>query len=308
VCAFGINKTIGQSCAIAALSGSTNESFEEITSKGSGSSKTPTGSNSSGKQCITKYYKELGLKAPGGNLAPKGSKGADGDSRRYAEYDARKARRTVQEKVVRGLEESGDWEMVRLGETTMEKRQGSCKPNALFFARGTTEPGTMGTTVGPALSSALTRLGGGKWKSEGVKYTADIAGDDCIGFPGGIKCRDQLEKMATACPETKWFLAGYSQGAMVARICTAYSKPEVKEKIKVGTIVGRSLPKIQLTYFRALSSSVIPSTVPPSKDSHKTESRHSAQLPMVSARVNSRSRPDTWVTLLARASMMQPNG
>lgn len=303
--AFEINKAIGQSCAIAALSGSTNESYEEITSKGSGSSKTPTGSNSSGKQCITKYYKELGLKAPGGNLAPKGS---GGDSRRYAEYDARKTRRTVQEKVVRGLEESGDWEMVRLGETTMEKRQGSCKPNALFFARGTTEIGTMGSTVGPALSSALTRLGGGKWKSEGVKYTADIAGDDCIGFPGGIKCRDQLEKMATACPETKWFLAGYSQGAMVARICTAYSKPEIKEKIKVRNLMGRNLAKIQLTCFRALLSLVTHLTAPLSKGSHKTESRRSARLLMVFARVNSRSRPDTWVTPWAQALLKQPNG
>jgi cutinase len=117
--------------------------------------------------------------------------------------------------------------MIRLG---IEKRQAACKPNALLFARGTTEPGTMGTTVGPALSRAL----GSKWRVEGVKYTADIAGDDCIGFPGGIKCRDQLEVLAQACPETKWFLAGYSQGAMVARICTAFSKPEIKEKIKVG--------------------------------------------------------------------------
>jgi hypothetical protein len=169
------------------------------------------------------------LKAPGGNLA----KSAGGDASRYAEFDARKSRSTVEEKVVKGLEESGEWEMVKLGEGKKEKRQ-ACKPNALFFARGTTEAGTMGSTVGPALSSALSRQGAGKWQSTGVKYTADIAGDDCIGFPGGIKCRDQLEKMAQACPETKWFLAGYSQGAMVARICTAFSKPEIKEKIKVG--------------------------------------------------------------------------
>jgi predicted esterase len=91
----------------------------------------------------------------------------------------------------------------------------------------------MGSTVGPALSSALNRQGGGKWKSEGVRYTADIAGDDCIGFPGGIKCVDQLAKLAAQCPETKFFLSGYSQGAMVARICTAFSKDDVKARIKV---------------------------------------------------------------------------
>lgn len=136
----------------------------------------------------------------------------------------------MQDHILASLTATHDWETIELGKDgeEKEKRQG-CKPNALFFARGTTEPGTMGSTVGPALSRAL----GSKWKVEGVKYTADIAGDDCIGFPGGVKCRDQLEVLARACPETKWFLSGYSQGAMVARICAAFSKPEIKEKIKV---------------------------------------------------------------------------
>jgi len=70
----------------------------------------------------------------------------------------------------------------------------------------------MGSTVGPSLSG---RLPAAKWKVEGVKYTADIAGDDCIGFPGGIKCVAQLEAVAKQCPETKLFVGGYSQGAMV---------------------------------------------------------------------------------------------
>jgi hypothetical protein len=89
--------------------------------------------------------------------------------------------------------------------------------------------GTMGQTVGPALSRAL----GSKFRSVGVRYTADVAGDNCIGFPGGIKCVEQLAKLAQQCPTSNFFISGYSQGAMVAHICTAYSKDEVKKRIKV---------------------------------------------------------------------------
>jgi hypothetical protein len=195
-------QTKGQSCAIAALSGSTNESFEEAV-KNSGGGKQPQGSNSKGKQCITKYYKQLGLKAPVG------------------------ISRSVNSERVGAASE-----MFRRGSVNVEKRQ-NCKQNILLFARGTTEPGTMGSTVGPALSSALSRQGGGKWRSEGVKYAADVAGDDCIGFPGGIKCRDQLAKIATSCPTSNFFISGYSEGAMVAHICTAFSTDDVKKRIKV---------------------------------------------------------------------------
>jgi hypothetical protein len=212
------NQNTGQSCAIAALSGSTNESFEEVTK---GSSKAPTGSNSKGKECITKYYKQLGLKAPGGSIS----------SRAIAGEPNSQSRRSQVEPASR---EAGQefWDL--------QKRQ-DCKPNILLFARGTLEAGTMGITVGPALQSALNRQGPGKWRSEGVKYTADIAGDDCIGFPGGIKCVDQLAKIASQCPSSKFFLSGYSQGAMVARICTAFSKDDVKQRIKVSSVAFRSL-------------------------------------------------------------------
>jgi hypothetical protein len=161
--------------------------------------KAPSGSNSAGKACITKYYKQLGLKGP---------------------------KSIPQARIVSGTLTDLDPEPETAA--LLEKRQG-CKPNILVFARGTMEGGTMGQTVGPALSRAL----GSKFRAVGVKYTADIAGDNCIGFPGGIKCVDQLAKLAQQCPTSSFFLSGYSQGAMVARICTAYSKDEVKKRIKV---------------------------------------------------------------------------
>jgi hypothetical protein len=177
-----------------------------------GSGAPPTGSNSKGKECITKYYKQLGLKAPGGGV-----------SRRTDKESTLQSRRSRLDSAVRKLS---------LDSSRIEKRA-ECKANIMLFARGTLEIGTMGNTVGPALSSALSRQGAGKWRSDGISYTADIAGDDCIGFPGGIKCVDQLAKVAAQCPESKFFLSGYSQGAMVARICAAYSKDNVKSRIKV---------------------------------------------------------------------------
>jgi hypothetical protein len=76
--------------------------------------KTPPGSNSGGKACITKYYKQLGLKGP--KSIPKG--------------------RTVVDTLVNSDVED---------ESTLplQKRQ-SCKQNILVFARGTMEMGTMG--------------------------------------------------------------------------------------------------------------------------------------------------------------------
>lgn len=98
-------------------------------------------------------------------------------------------------------------------EVELEKRQlGGCKDYTLVFARGTTEPGTMGMTVGPALQAGLS---GSKWDIQGVSYSASIDGINCIGLPGGVKAMAQINKISEKCPNTKIVAAGYSQGAMV---------------------------------------------------------------------------------------------
>jgi hypothetical protein len=118
-------------------------------------------------------------------------------------------------------------------EVALQKRQlGSCKPNTLLFARGTLETGTMGITVGPALSSSL----GSTFAAQGVSYEASMLGDYCVGLPGGSACKTQLEALVTKCPNTKVILSGYSQGAMVARICAAFASESTKAKIAVSHI------------------------------------------------------------------------
>src|ERR1700753_3070174 len=65
-----------------------------------------------------------------------------------------------------------------------------------IFARGSTEAGTMGSTVGPALSSSLGRKFGSV-KTEGVPYPADIAGAFSGGTnPKGAKGSIKMAAMA----------------------------------------------------------------------------------------------------------------
>jgi hypothetical protein len=196
----------GQSCVIAALVGTTNESFEEIMQASGGKQPKGKGGANTGKSCLTRYFKELGIKAPPGTAS----------------------------RFVLPVE--------RAGTTTIEldpnlpklQTRQSCKANILLFARGTTEPGTVGMTVGPALSAQLSS----KFSTVGVSYSADVEGINCIGLPGGVKCRDQLARLAGQCPTTNFVLGGYSQGAMVARICAAYSSDEIKKRIKVNNQVS----------------------------------------------------------------------
>jgi hypothetical protein len=191
--------------------------------------KRPTGGTKDGDACIRRYSQQLGYALPP-CLRDKNPQVCD---------PSKSVRREVAEMSVTESE-SADLEIqdspadLGLDEASenvlLEKRQlGGCKKNTLLFARGTMETGTMGITVGPALSSAL----GSDWAVEGVKYDASMLGDYCVGLPGGTACKSQLEALATRCPNTKIVASGYSQGAMVARICSAFASDAAKQKIAV---------------------------------------------------------------------------
>lgn len=115
----------------------------------------------------------------------------------------------------------------------LEKRQ-SCKPTMLLYARGTLEMGEFGISIGPMVSRAASKLG---WGARGITssdgYGASISDDFCVGLPGGKACVDVLKKLSAQCPTSNFVLSGYSQGAMVARICAAYQTPDVQQRIKV---------------------------------------------------------------------------
>lgn len=86
-----------------------------------------------------------------------------------------------------------------------------CKPTILIFARGTTEPGTLGTVVGPPLVRALeARAGRGNVDARGVPYAADIPGFLVGGDRKGSATMAQMVTEAVnSCPGSTIIMSGY---------------------------------------------------------------------------------------------------
>ncbi|KAH7057343.1 cutinase precursor [Macrophomina phaseolina] len=109
--------------------------------------------------------------------------------------------------------------------TSNDVTSGVCKPVTYIFARGTTETGNMGTTVGPALKQKLEQaLGAGQVATQGVNYPADFAGAlrgsiSPKTASGSTNCASLVKQALSKCPDTKIVLAGYSQGAQQVHGC-----------------------------------------------------------------------------------------
>jgi len=111
---------------------------------------------------------------------------------------------------------------------------GKCTPNMIIFAKGTLEPGIFGLLVGPALKAKAPT----GWTMVGVSYQATIAGDYCLGLPGGMVARDILNQAAAKCPTSKIFMSGYSQGAMVVHNGIAYADEQAKKRVAAVLVFG----------------------------------------------------------------------
>ncbi|KAL1586510.1 hypothetical protein WHR41_05288 [Cladosporium halotolerans] len=93
---------------------------------------------------------------------------------------------------------------------------GKCAPVTFIFARGSTEPGNMGSSVGPAIASALTdSLGDDGVAIQGVDYEATIASNANMGREGGPVMAKLVSQTKSNCPDSKIALGGYSQGGFV---------------------------------------------------------------------------------------------
>jgi hypothetical protein len=167
-----------------------------------------------GDVCIKNWYKKLGLPAPG--------------IKRFTQIEAYNdfMEATIPVETAAALQE-------RALEAEENIAADACTPYIMLYARGTTESGELGATVGPALKAGL--AGDKNWSVKGIGsrdgYDASLAGIYCIGMDGGMACKGILEKLVAQCPNSKFVTSGYSQGAMVARICVAYASPEAKAKV-----------------------------------------------------------------------------
>jgi len=212
-------KCSGQTCYIASLAASTTEPYKLQ------GGKKPTGGNAIGDSCIKSAYKTLGLPAPAGLRLINLIRRSENIEEFYSKLES--INPTVG-MIFDGSDGSD-------ASNALEKRQSRCTENTVLFGRGTTEPGTMGTTVGPALSTGLS---GSSWSVHGISYSADLSGIYCLGMSGGLKCVQQINALATRCPKTNIVLSGYSQGAMVARICAAWAGEAAKKQIKGLALFG----------------------------------------------------------------------
>jgi cutinase len=97
--------------------------------------------------------------------------------------------------------------------TAPAARADPCNDVEVVFARGTSEPAGIGR-VGQALVDALTPLVGGKTVgSYGVIYPATY--DFLTAADGAGDATNYISATSSACPNTKFVLGGYSQGAAV---------------------------------------------------------------------------------------------
>ncbi|MEU0111777.1 cutinase family protein [Streptomyces sp. NPDC006129] len=90
----------------------------------------------------------------------------------------------------------------------------ACSDVELVAARGTFEPGTLGFIVGDPVFSALQKKVPGKsLTSYKVNYPADLSPTSAA--QGNLDLVNHVKSQAAACPNQKFVLVGYSQGANV---------------------------------------------------------------------------------------------
>ena len=94
----------------------------------------------------------------------------------------------------------------------LETRQ-NCADVTVFFARGTTELGSLGVIVGPGLQANFqSALGTKSLSFKGIEYPAGIPGYFAGGDAGGARTMaSNVTLAAKSCPNTKIVTSGYRQ-------------------------------------------------------------------------------------------------
>ncbi|KAM3421270.1 hypothetical protein BST61_g1672 [Cercospora zeina] len=131
----------------------------------------------------------------------------------------------------------------RQGSTTSDElKNGDCGDVVFIFARGSTETGNMGMTVGPPTCRGLKQafptavcqgIGGG--------YTASIAGNlqpDGTTAAAKREAADMFALAASQCPDAAIVAAGYSQGAALIAAAVTALPAEQKEQTKGVVLYG----------------------------------------------------------------------
>lgn len=103
-------------------------------------------------------------------------------------------------------------DIAKLAETSIVRNElNECKPVTVIFARGTVEPGNVGTLAGPPFFNALDlAIGKPNVGIQGVDYPATILGYLQGGdSEGAMTVARLIEQAASSCPLTQIVLSGY---------------------------------------------------------------------------------------------------
>ncbi|KAF3766621.1 family 5 carbohydrate esterase [Cryphonectria parasitica EP155] len=115
-----------------------------------------------------------------------------------------------------------------------------CVDNIVIFARGTTEPGNVGTLVGPPFFEAFANIvGNSNLVVQGVDYPANIAGFLEGGDPAGSKTMaSDIEQALSDCPGAKVIISGYSQGGQLVHNAANLLSSDITAQIAGAIIFG----------------------------------------------------------------------
>ena len=93
----------------------------------------------------------------------------------------------------------------------VDVQNGVCAPLTVVYARGTNEPGNIGSVVGPRMFWSFANEMNGNIALQGVNYPADSYGNVVRGATGAPSMTALALQAKAQCPETKLALIGYSQ-------------------------------------------------------------------------------------------------
>ncbi|KAG8170201.1 hypothetical protein KVR01_000946 [Diaporthe batatas] len=141
-----------------------------------------------------------------------------------------------------------------------------CKAVTVIFARGTTEPGTLGMVVGPGLNTAVAKALNNNGVVTGVAYAASAGGIATEIGTGGAGTQAMVKAVAdalAACPDTQIVLSGYSQGAMLVHNAMnsldAAQAGKVKAAVTFGDpFVGQAVKGVPAGAFKSFCASADP--------------------------------------------------
>lgn len=130
----------------------------------------------------------------------------------------------------------------QFGMTENDLKSGSCKKITLVYARGSTEMGNMGSSLGPPTCSGLKKKFPGQVACQGVgsPYNAGLGTNALPGDGTSAAAYGEAEKMfnlaASKCPDTIIVGGGYSQGAAVM-VASVRRLPEATKAKMAGVVL-----------------------------------------------------------------------